>query len=82
MKILYLRHHFSVEKPAPVGGENPYKLHVIEEENIAEIQENRACEGAFPWCETEQQRHPDYHDERMQHKLDAHVGGITERLVF
>ena len=82
MKILYLRHHFSVEKPTPVGGENPYKLHVIEEENIAEIHENRACEGAFPWCETEQQRHPHNHDERMQHKLDTHVGGVTEGFVF
>ena len=82
MKILYFRHHFSVEKPAPVGGEDAYKLHVIEEENIAEIQEDQACEGAFPCREAEQQRHPDYHDERMQHKLDAHVGGVAEGFVF
>ena len=82
MKILYLRHHFSVEKPAPVGGQNADKFLVIEEENIAEIQENRACDGVFPWCQTEQQRHPDYHEERMQHKLDAHVGCVAECLVF
>ena len=82
MKFLYFGLHFSVEKPTPVGGENPHKLLVVEEENIAEIKEYRAYDGELPWHEAEQQRHPDNHDERMQHKLHTHIGGIAESLVF
>ena len=82
MKFLYFELHFSVEKPTPVGGENPHKLLVVEEENIAEIEENRACDGELPRCKAEQQRHPDNHNERMQHKFHAHIGSIAKCLVF
>ena len=82
MKILYFRHHFSVEKPAPIGGEDADKLLVIEEENVTEIQENRACDGIFPWCQAKQQSHANCRDERMKHKLNAHVSGVAECLVF